>query len=758
MSIGIKKIRDKPNRVAVEDVIDKYNDNSIAVISEDKMNELGLNKGDTVLLKGKQRKETVCDVLSDSNMLNDRIQLNRVVRHMLRVGYKDKVNIYPFQPQYGKRVSILPMEESIKHFNGNIFKAFLKPYFNESYRPVHEGDIFAVHSCMRVVEFKIIKTEPSPYCIVTQDTLILCDGEPLKQEDELSFSDIGYEDIGGCHKQLAQIKEMVDLPLRHPQLYRALGIKPSRGILLHGPPGTGKTSIARAVANETGAFLCVINGPEIISGMLGDSEHNLRYAFEEAEKNAPSIIFIDELDAIAPKRDKTESALERRVVCQLLTLMDGLRKIHSQVIVLAATNRPNSIDRALRRFGRFDREILVGVPDELGRLEILRIHTKKMKLADDVKLDQIAAKCHGYVGADLCSVCSEAAMQHIRGKMKSGVINLDDDTINDEVLESLAITMGDFKYALSKSDPSVLRENQLEVPVVSWSDVGGLEELKRDLEELIKFPMNYPEKFLKFGQRPQKGILFHGPPGCGKTLIAKAIANECEANFISIKGPELLTNRSGPQSAANVRDIFFKARQATPCIIFFDEFDSITKPHGGCASDQVLSQILTEICGMSSLNTQKNVFIIGATNRPDIIDPAILRPGRLDQLVYVPLPDEMSRLSILKALLSKTPVDKDVDLKYIAEKTNGFSGADLAEICRRACKNAIRELIELTFDSEKKDQNIEEKSNFGALELKVVTRGHFEDAMKYARRSVTEDEVSKHKAFAQKYQKTWSIK
>ncbi|KAF9159730.1 AAA ATPase cdc48 [Actinomortierella ambigua] len=593
---------------------------------------------------------------------------------------------------------------------------------------------------------------------VAQDTVIHCEGEPIKREDEESnLADVGYDDIGGCRKQMAQIRELVELPLRHPQLFKSIGIKPPRGILMYGPPGTGKTLMARAVANETGAFFFLINGPEIMSKMAGESESNLRKAFEEAEKNSPAIIFIDEIDAIAPKREKTNGEVERRVVSQLLTLMDGM-KARSNIVVMAATNRPNSIDPALRRFGRFDRELDIGIPDPTGRLEILRIHTKNMKLDDDVDLEQIASETHGYVGSDIASLCSEAAMQQIREKMD--LFDLDDETIDAEVLNSLAVTMENFRYALGVSNPSALRETVVEVPTVTWNDIGGLEKVKQELQETVQYPVEHPEKFLKFGMAPSRGVLFYGPPGCGKTLLAKAIAHECQANFISIKGPELLTMWFG-ESEANVRDVFDKARAAAPCVMFFDELDSIAKARGGSsgdaggAGDRVLNQILTEMDGM---NAKKNVFVIGATNRPDQIDGALLRPGRLDQLIYIPLPDEPSRLAVLKSALRKSPVSVEIDLNYIAQKTQGFSGADLTEICQRATKLAIRESIEAEIRRERErkdrgdddaDATMEEDEEDPVPEL---TRAHFEEAMKFARRSVQDKDIRVYEMFAQNLQ------
>merc|ERR1711892_281978 len=757
LSTAILQEKSRPNRLVVDDSVS--DDNSVVSLSQEKMDELQLFRGDTIMIKGKKRKDTVAIVMSDDTLSNEKIRVPRVMRSNIRVRLGDVVALVPCPDiKYGKRVHVLPIGDSIEGVSGDLFNVFLKPYFTEAYRPVMKGDIFQCKGAMRTVEFKVVDTEPAPYCIVSPDTVIHHEGEPIRREDiDDQLNEVGYDDIGGARKQMAQIREMVELPLRHPGLFKAIGVKPPRGILLYGPPGTGKTLMARAVANETGAFFFLINGPEIMSKLAGESESNLREAFEEAEKNAPAIIFIDEIDSIAPKREKTNGEVEKRIVSQLLTLMDGMKQ-RAHVVVMGATNRPNSIDPALRRFGRFDREVDIGIPDTTGRLEILRIHTENMKLTDDVDLEQVANETHGHVGADLAALCSEAALQQIRGKMD--LIDLEEETIDAEVMDSLAVTNDDFIFALGQSNPSALRETIVEVPNVSWNDIGGLESVKMELQELVQYPVEHPEKFLKFGMTPSKGVLFYGPPSCGKTLLAKAIANKCQANFISIKGPELLTMWFG-ESEANVRDVFDKARSAAPCVLFFDELDSIAKSRGGGgggdaggASDRVINQLLTEMDGMGS---KKNVFIIGATNRPDIIDPAILRPGRLDQLIYIPLPDDGSRMAILKSNLRKSPVSKDVDLPYLAKMTRGFSGADLTEICQRACKLAIRESIDADIRREK------EKQKAGATmdvdddyedPVPEITKQHFEEAMKFARRSVSDNDIKKYEMFSQTLQQS----
>jgi len=701
----------------------------------------------------------------------------------LRLGDTVTIEALP-DIKYAKSITVAPFKDTVEGLSGDLFDVFVKPYFANKFRPLKVGDTFLARGGMRQVEFKVISVEmaedsAADYCIVGEETIIYCsDNDALGREEDdrlgivallldsvqvvvyqsyVTFlpgpsitGELGYDDIGGCDKQLAQIRELVELPLRHPQIFQSVGIPPPKGVLLYGPPGSGKTIIAKAVAGETGAFFFLLNGPEIMSKLAGESESNLRKAFETAEKNAPSIIFIDEIDSIAPKRDKAGGEVERRIVSQLLTLMDGI-KATSNVVVIAATNRPNVIDPALRRFGRFDRELDIGVPDDNGRLEILRIKTRNMRLSQDCDLERIAKDTHGYVGADISQLCMEAAFQSIREKMH--LIDVDAEKIDAEVLDSIEVSNANFQHALAATSPSALRENVVEVPNVSWEDVGGLEDVKRELYETVQYPLEHADKFEKFGMQPSKGVLFYGPPGCGKTLLAKAIANECGANFISIKGPELLTMWFG-ESEANVRELFDKARAAAPCILFFDEIDSIAKARGGGASeaggagDRVINQILTEIDGVGA---RKSVFVIGATNRPDILDNAVTRPGRLDQLIYIPLPDYKSRVSIFKANLRKSPVEPAVDIEQLASATEGFSGADITEICQRAAKNAIRESVNAGIERAKQVTagEVDDSSPYDDP-VPFIRKDHFEEAMSRARRSVSDKDIRQYEQFMAK--------
>jgi transitional endoplasmic reticulum ATPase len=569
---------------------------------------------------------------------------------------------------------------------------------------------------------------------------------------------LGYDSIGGCGKSISLIRELVELPLRFPELWTTAGVPTPKGVLLHGPPGCGKTLIANALVEETGAHVVVINGPEIMARKGGESEANLRSAFEEAQEKAPSIIFMDELDSIAPKRDQAQGETEKRIVSQLLTLMDSL-KPSSNVIVIGATNRPNVIESALRRPGRFDRELEIPIPDEEGRFEILKIKTKDMSLADDVDLFQIARDTHGYVGADISQLTLESALQCIRSNIGSFDVE-SEEPIPDDALSKLIVTEDHFMHGLTHSDPSTLRENKVEVPDVCWADIGGLEETKRELQEMVRYPIEHRGLFEQFGMQASRGVLFYGPPGCGKTLMAKAIANECGANFISVKGPELLNAWFGG-SEANVRDLFDKARSASPCILFFDEMDSLARARGSGGgssdtSDRVINQLLSEIDGIGS---GKTLFIIGATNRPDILDPGIMRPGRLDQLIYIPLPDRESRVSIFKANLRKSPIDDDITFPQLADVTDGFSGADITEICQRAAKNAIRDAITADIERQKRVEDGEltqEEADALPDPVPCITKAHFEASMSKARRSVTPDIVQQYDEFTANTKQQWS--
>mmetsp|Transcript_12863 Transcript_12863/g.17234 ORF Transcript_12863/g.17234 Transcript_12863/m.17234 type:complete len:823 (+) Transcript_12863:109-2577(+) len=765
LSTAIMDKKRSPNRLLVDEAVN--DDNSVIALSSAKMEELQLFRGDTVLIKGKKGHETVCIVLTDETCEDGNVRMNKVVRKNLRVRLGDLVTINACgDVPYGKRIHVLPLDDTIEGVTGNLFEVYLKPYFLEAYRPVRKGDLFLVRQAMHPVEFKVVETEPLPQCIVAPDTVIHCEGEPIKREDEERLDDVGYDDIGGCRKQMAQIREMIELPLRHPALFKTLGVKPPRGVLLYGPPGSGKTLIARAVANETGAFFFLINGPEIMSKMAGESESNLRKAFEEAEKNSPAIIFIDELDALAPRRDAKaqasggEEQRAARALCDLLDELADDMSSTSAVVVLAATNRPNGIDASLRRFGRLDREVDVGVPDALARLDILRVKTRKARLNIDVDLETIAKNTHGFVGADLAQLCLEAAVDAVREfylKDNQAKLQLYAGYTPHSEDSTYTICQHHFLSALDRVNPSALRETAASLPKASWADVGGLEDVKRELYETVQFPVEHGDKYRKFGLPPSRGVLFYGPPGCGKTLLAQAVAKECGANFVSIKGPELLTMWFG-ESEANVRDVFEKARAAAPCILFFDELDSIAGQRGGSsgdgggAADRVINQILTEIDGVSS---KKNVFVIGATNRPDIIDPALMRPGRLDQLIYIPMPDLESRLSILKSTLRKSPLSPDVDLEYLAANTDKYTGADLTEICQRAAKLAIRENIER--DAERERLKQENADDAEAMDedlidevdpVPEITATHFEEAVRASRRSVSDRDLAQYSSFA----------
>ena len=608
------------------------------------------------------------------------IRIDGITRHNIGAGIGEKANLRIVDSAPAQQITLSPIEK--------ISVEGLQEYMSTLY----EGHVFTTGDTILVntslgnkTQLIITATIPQKPVIVTPKTVFNL-GSMTKAVDN-SIPRITYDELGGLKKEVQKIREMVELPMRHPELFEKLGIEAPKGVLLYGPPGTGKTLLAKAVAGETNSHFTAISGPEIMGKYYGESEERLREIFKQAETNTPSIIFIDEIDSIAPKRDEVTGEVEKRIVSQLLTLMDGM-KSRGKVIVIAATNRPDSIDPALRRPGRFDREIEIGIPDQQGRLEILQIHTRGMPVDEKIDLAQFARVTHGFVGADLESLAKEAAMRSLRRILPD--IDLQEDKISAEILQKIRISEDDFREALKEVRPSALREVLVQAPNVTWDDVGGLDSLKEELKEAVEWPLKHREAFEYVDVATPKGILLHGPPGTGKTLIAKALAKMTESNFISVKGPELLSKWVG-ESEKGVREIFRKARQAAPCIIFFDEIDSLVPRRGSGdsthVSENVVSQILTEIDGLEELN---DVLIIGATNRLDIVDEALLRPGRFDRIIEVPKPDSKGRLHILEIHTKKKPLDKDVDLAKIVELTDGFSGAELDAICNRAAVAALR--------------------------------------------------------------------
>ena len=702
------------------------------------MEELGLTTGDVVEIVGR-RGRTVAKVLPahPRDYGTGIIRIDGHTRRSAGVGVDDVVKIRKAVARRAERITLAPTQPiriaGAEEYLARVLEG----------RAVTRGDVVAVPVMGGWVEFVVTSIAPAVDAVVVgPDTRIRVSERPVQPEAR-TIPRVTYEDIGGLKEAIQKIREMVELPLRHPELFERLGVEPPKGVLLYGPPGCGKTLLAKAVANESNAHFISISGPEIMSKWYGESEKRLREIFGEARENAPSIIFIDEIDAIAPKREEVTGEVERRVVAQLLALMDGLES-RGRVIVIAATNRPNAIDPALRRPGRFDREIEIGVPDRQGRLEILQIHTRGVPLADDVDLERLADVTHGFVGADLAALVKEAAMRALRRVLSQERVDLEAPEIPAEVLEKLEVRMEDFLEALKDITPSALREVVVQVPNVRWEDIGGLEEVKRELQMAVEWPLKYPELFSRAGARPPKGILLYGPPGCGKTLLAKAVANESEANFISVKGPEVMSKWVGESERA-IREIFRKARQAAPCVVFFDEIDAIAPRRGSGLGDsrvteRVISQLLTELDGLEEL---RKVVVIAATNRPDILDPALLRPGRFDRLIYVPPPDREARLEILKIHTRGKPLAEDVDLEELADRTEGYTGADLEALCQTAAILAIREHLEKYPDPEEARARAEEL---------VITRRHFEEALKKVRPSKVEIEI--YEKIAEEFQKS----
>jgi transitional endoplasmic reticulum ATPase len=656
----------------------------IARVDPALMKILKLNQGDTAMIEGS--KSTVVTVYTGYPEDENRgtIRIDGVTRKNAGVGLDEKIAIRKVVPKPATKVTLAPTQ-ALKLLGGEEYLAQ-----NLEGRPIVKGDLIEVTVMGRKFVLVVQGFQPSAEAAVIQNfTQVKLSEKPAKEE-VAKGPKVAYEDIGGLKDEVDKVREMIELPLRHPELFEKLGVDAPKGVLLHGPPGTGKTLLAKAVASETSATFTSIGGPEIMSKFYGESEERLRDIFKEAAENAPSIIFIDEIDSIAPKRDEVTAETERRVVAQLLALMDGLEG-RGKVVVIGATNRPNALDPALRRPGRFDREIEIGIPDKVGRLEILQIHTKGMPLAEDVDMDKLASMTHGYVGADLAALAREAAMRALRKILPE--IDLEAESIPIEVLNSLKVRMDDFMDAYREMQPSTLREVLIEAPNVKWEDIGGLEEPKQELMESVEWPLKYASLFTHMGATPPKGLLLYGPPGTGKTLLARAVATESEANFISVKGPEFLSKWVGESEKA-VRETFRKAKQAAPCVVFLDEIDAIA-PVRGTSSDsgvteRVISQILTEMDGLEPLH---NVVVIAATNRPDIMDPALLRPGRFDRLVYVPPPDLQARKEILRIHTKGKPLDDDVDLDRLATKMDKYTGAEISAVCNEAVMLAIRDYV-----------------------------------------------------------------
>jgi transitional endoplasmic reticulum ATPase len=684
----------------------------VARIDYDSMDSLTASTGDVVEIRGKRRTVAKCLPLYPSDEGKGIIRVDGLVRNNAGVAIGDTVVVRKIKAIPAEKVIVAPLE-AIPPIDERYLADALESV------PLIKGDNVMVPYFGGRLTFQVIGVTPagSDAVLVTQKTAFNITTAGQTSADR-GMHIVAYEDIGGLKDEIQKVREMIELPLRHPEIFEKLGIEAPKGVLLFGPPGTGKTLLAKAVANESNSHFISISGPEIMSKFYGESEARLREIFKEAREKAPSIIFIDEIDSIAPKREEVTGEVERRVVSQLLSLMDGL-EARGKVIVIAATNRPNAIDPALRRPGRFDREIEIKVPDKRGRLEILQIHTRNMPLETDVDQDKIAGVTHGFVGADLEYLCKEAAMKCLRRLLPE--LNLEDEKLAPEVLNKLVVTMADFENAVKEVMPSAMREVYLESPDVPWSAIGGLDEVKRELQEAVEWPLRYPDLYAKLGHTMPKGLLMYGPSGTGKTLLAKAVATESEANFISVRGPELLSKWVG-ESERGIREIFRRARQASPCVVFFDEIDSIvpTRGMGGdsMVTERVVSQLLTELDGIQALS---GVVVLAATNRSDMIDPALLRPGRFDKIVFVPMPDKHARQKILEIHSKDKPIGPDLDLSKISELTDGFSGADTGSVANTAVSLVLHEYLARYPTPEEAAKHV--------TEAHVMMR-HFEEAVK----------------------------
>ncbi|WP_247728876.1 CDC48 family AAA ATPase [Halovivax limisalsi] len=735
-------------KVTVKPLKQKDAGRGLAAIDRASMRELGLENGDYILLSASGEGRSVARVWPGYPEDEGKgiVRIDGRLRQEAGVGIDDRIEVEPADVNPASSITVaLPQNLRIRGDIGPLVRDKL------SGQAVTEGQTVPFSLSFgpmagsgQSVPLKIASTSPSGTVVITDSTAIEISETPAEQirsggESPEGVPNVTYEDIGGLEDELDQVREMIELPMRHPELFQQLGIEPPKGVLLHGPPGTGKTLMAKAVANEIDAHFETISGPEIMSKYYGESEEQLREVFETAEENAPAIVFIDEIDSIASKREETSGDVERRVVAQLLSLMDGLEE-RGRVTVIAATNRVDSIDPALRRGGRFDREIEIGVPDKEGRKEILQVHTRGMPLTESIDLDQYAENTHGFVGADLATLTREAAMNALRRIRPE--LDLESDEIDADLLESLQVTESDFKEALKGIQPSALREVFVEVPDVTWADVGGLEDTKERLRETIQWPLDYPEVYAQMDMQAPKGVLMYGPPGTGKTLLAKAIANESQSNFISIKGPELLNKFVG-ESEKGIREVFEKARSNAPTVIFFDEIDSIAGERGRTTGDsgvseRMVSQLLTELDGLEEL---EDVVVIATTNRPDLIDPALLRPGRLDRHVHVPVPDEAARRKIFEVHTKDKPLADAVDLDWLAAETEGYVGADIEAVTREASMAATREFVN-SVDPEDMPDTI---SNVR------ISKEHFEQALEEVSPSVTSDTRERYEEIEEEF-------
>ncbi|OLD08420.1 MAG: AAA family ATPase [Crenarchaeota archaeon 13_1_40CM_3_52_4] len=694
-----------------------------ARIDNTTMEKLGITAGDFIEVRGKRNTVAIAWPAYAEDQGQEIARIDGLLRRNAGVALSEFIIIKKAEVHDSQTIVFAPTD--VRLSVDDEFVGFVKRRFMDM--PFVEGDMTLLSIFGSSVPLIATRTRPHGPVKVTESTVLQVMSEPMPEKKGLPI--VSYEDIGGLRGAIQRIREMVELPLRHPELFQRLGIEPPKGIFLYGPPGCGKTLVAKAVANESDANFFVISGPEIMSKFYGESEARLREIFQKAQEMSPSIIFIDELDAIAPKREEVTGEVEHRVVAQLLSLMDGMGA-RGNIIVIGATNRPNAIDPALRRPGRFDREIEIGVPDKIGRHEILQIHTRAMPLTSDVNLNRLSDISHGYTGADISALCREAAMKSLRRYLPQ--INLEDERIPSEMLEKMEVNLDDFMNAYREITPTAMREVYVEVPSVQWADVGGLTDVKQELQEAVEWPLKKPEAFTRVGIRPPKGILLFGPPGCGKTMLARAVATESEANFISIKGPEIFSKWVGESEKA-IREVFRKGRSAAPSIIFFDELDSVAPKRGmgsddSGASERVISQLLTEMDGIEAL---VNVVIIGASNRPDMIDPAMLRPGRFDRLIFVPPPDHATRLQILKIHTRNMPLAEGDDIDQITGQAAGYSGADLEAVCREAGLLSLR-------------RDIESKS---------VTTEDFRDALERVKPSMTADMENWYKGFTKRFKK-----